>query len=242
MSNTNNSEINRSSPRKKRKINIFKNLILEAASDLFNKKPFDLVSMEEIADKVAMSRATIYNYFSSKEEIFFQIGIQFCSKFFSDYEKLTYDVSSSLDRFLIFNRLLLTSFYDTPVAHKIYQRFLQVISLESQEILYETIEDLALNDKKVSKVIGDLKIKIYVKELLSNIIKMSKITKQLIVNAKKDKLIKESLEMRDVYSLSLIITDGYGYGLGPYNNRLRAGGDKIVYYSIEMLEKTIRKD
>lgn len=51
-------------------------LMIQAARKLFERKEYDDVSMEEIADEAAVSKQTLYNYFSSKEAIYFGIGIE----------------------------------------------------------------------------------------------------------------------------------------------------------------------
>ncbi len=44
--------------------------ILEIAKDSFTKQGFEQTSMSHIAKMLGGSKATLYNYFSSKEEIF----------------------------------------------------------------------------------------------------------------------------------------------------------------------------
>lgn len=47
--------------------------ILDAAAKVFVERGFDRASMTEIAARVGGSKSTIYNYFSSKEEIFGEV-------------------------------------------------------------------------------------------------------------------------------------------------------------------------
>jgi len=44
--------------------------IVDVAKEAFSKQGFENTSMSEIANRVGGSKATLYNYFSSKEEIF----------------------------------------------------------------------------------------------------------------------------------------------------------------------------
>lgn len=46
--------------------------ILDAASQVFLEKGFEQASMAEISARLGGSKATLYNYFGSKEEIFFE--------------------------------------------------------------------------------------------------------------------------------------------------------------------------
>ncbi|OCL27288.1 hypothetical protein U472_07430 [Orenia metallireducens] len=47
-----------------------KDLILDAALDLFSEKGFAATSIREIAEKVGIRKSSIYNHFKSKEDIF----------------------------------------------------------------------------------------------------------------------------------------------------------------------------
>jgi AcrR family transcriptional regulator len=47
-----------------------KNLIIDAAIRLFGRKPFNQVGMREIAAEAGMSPASIYRYFSDRDELF----------------------------------------------------------------------------------------------------------------------------------------------------------------------------
>lgn len=49
-----------------------KQLILEAALSAFKKQGYDSTSMDTISDVSGVSKATLYNYFTSKEELFFE--------------------------------------------------------------------------------------------------------------------------------------------------------------------------
>lgn len=60
-----------------------RNDIIEAAEKLFFSKGYDNVSMKDIAGEVDLSKATLYLYFESKEELFFAIvlrGVQILHK------------------------------------------------------------------------------------------------------------------------------------------------------------------
>ena len=50
--------------------------ILDAAEELFLAKGFSRVSMDEIAKKVGMNKATIYIYFEDKDSLFFGIALR----------------------------------------------------------------------------------------------------------------------------------------------------------------------
>ena len=62
--------------RKERKANRTKNLILDSAEKLFSKLPYDEVKVDDIANDSALSKATVYSYFHSKEGLYYSIGIR----------------------------------------------------------------------------------------------------------------------------------------------------------------------
>ena len=47
--------------------------ILDAAEQIFQQVGFDRASMAQICSEVGFSKATLYSYFSSKEELFFEV-------------------------------------------------------------------------------------------------------------------------------------------------------------------------
>ena len=51
-------------------------MIIQSARKLFETKSYDDVSMEEIADEAAVSKQTLYNYFSNKDVIYFGVGVE----------------------------------------------------------------------------------------------------------------------------------------------------------------------
>ena len=47
--------------------------ILNAAADLFSQKSYHEVMMEDVANMIGVAKGTVYNYFTSKEELYFTI-------------------------------------------------------------------------------------------------------------------------------------------------------------------------
>ncbi|GAB4289050.1 MAG: hypothetical protein Kow0098_06790 [Ignavibacteriaceae bacterium] len=47
--------------------------IIEAASDLFSKKNYHEVMMDDVAKMISVAKGTLYNYFPSKEDLYFSI-------------------------------------------------------------------------------------------------------------------------------------------------------------------------
>jgi AcrR family transcriptional regulator len=51
--------------------------IMDVAETLFREKGFELTSMDEITARVGGSKATLYNYFASKQELFLEVMRRF---------------------------------------------------------------------------------------------------------------------------------------------------------------------
>ncbi|PKL67818.1 MAG: hypothetical protein CVV28_03575 [Methanobacteriales archaeon HGW-Methanobacteriales-1] len=62
--------------RKEREKAARRNDIISAAEELFFSNNYDNVSMNDIAKKVELSKATLYLYFDNKESLFFVIVLQ----------------------------------------------------------------------------------------------------------------------------------------------------------------------
>ena len=58
------------------------NQIKEAADSLFEQMPYTEISLTTIADKLTWSRANLYKYVTTKEEIFLEISSQKMAKYF----------------------------------------------------------------------------------------------------------------------------------------------------------------
>ncbi len=127
-----------------------KRLILQAARRLFESSSYDDVSMEEIADEAAVSKQTLYNYFSSKDSIYFGIG----SEGFRDAIELTteMELSSLPGKQMVLK--LVEIFFDTaiefPLGIDISRRF-SIVNSEMEGIAEKTLERRKKENQKVSQ-------------------------------------------------------------------------------------------
>jgi TetR/AcrR family transcriptional regulator len=60
--------------------------ILSAAEELFSEKGFKATTMQEISEKVELSKGTIYLYFKSKEELYLSVCVKGVAEFGDDLE------------------------------------------------------------------------------------------------------------------------------------------------------------
>jgi uroporphyrinogen-III synthase len=71
--------------------------IIEAASLLFAQKNYHEVMMEDVAKLASLAKGTVYNYFSSKEELYFSIMQQRMEKLISSLKNKIEDERTSID-------------------------------------------------------------------------------------------------------------------------------------------------
>jgi AcrR family transcriptional regulator len=74
--------------RKEREKQEMKDLVLQAAMDLFIEEGYEKASIRKIADRIEYSPATIYLYFKDKDEIFHAVHEKGFEMFFGRMEKL----------------------------------------------------------------------------------------------------------------------------------------------------------
>jgi AcrR family transcriptional regulator len=86
---------------------IRKNLILDAAERVFSTKPYNAVSMQEIANEAGLAKSSIYTYFSTQEALFVEAAMRDACLLFSNLEaiqaeKKKPDLGKVIDCFLDF--------------------------------------------------------------------------------------------------------------------------------------------
>ncbi len=90
--------------------------ILDEAADLFRETGFERASMSELCLRVGGSKATLYNYFSSKEEVFAEVLMQATEEEFqATHEALDPTLDDITQALESFGRGLLTLLYSPQV-------------------------------------------------------------------------------------------------------------------------------
>jgi AcrR family transcriptional regulator len=79
--------------------------------------------MSEIADASALSRATLYNYFKTKEEIFFELGIMKLDQLSKDHEEFLSSEIPGKQQILSLSESLLNEMAENPFYLKLLRRF-----------------------------------------------------------------------------------------------------------------------
>lgn len=102
----------------KKKSETKRQAIVDAAAEVFREFGFERASMSEICSRVGGSKATLYNYFPSKEELF--IEVMFSSveaEFEATHSCLDPDAENIAEILLLFGQRLLTlGFSPTAIA------------------------------------------------------------------------------------------------------------------------------
>lgn len=93
-----------------------KQAILDAAAEVFQKEGYERASMDEICRHLGYSKATLYNYFPSKEELFFSVVFEATSaQFHAIHEALDPSMEDIEEALLGFGRSLLALVYSPAV-------------------------------------------------------------------------------------------------------------------------------
>lgn len=140
--------------------------IIRAASEIFKEFGFERASMSKICSRFGGSKTTLYNYFSSKEELFFEvISIANAEKF--DFIHETIDTKNEIndvkEQLYIFGKRLLTFIY-SPKLKKLRRLTISQSGitdlgkityknriLKSREILSKYLEE-AIKSNKIKKI------------------------------------------------------------------------------------------
>ncbi len=110
--------------RRERKAQQSRQRILDAARELFESRPYDDVKMDDISERVDLSRATLYNYFGSKEAIYFGIGVQGLRQMHERQRSAILRNGSGLEQILTLSEDALMYLFEQPIAHEIIRQYL----------------------------------------------------------------------------------------------------------------------
>lgn len=111
--------------------------ILRAATDLFSEKGYHEVTMEEIAEEMGVSKGTLYNYFSSKENLYLEI----LKESFEAIEALLHEEVENSDPAPLKLRKLLTTIFT------FYRQNLEVLRILSRDETHLLKEHFELTEK-----------------------------------------------------------------------------------------------
>jgi len=135
--------------KKENKKNQKRKNIIEAAAVLFSQKSYHEVMMEDVAKLSSIAKGTVYNYFTSKEELYFSIMNLRMEKLTSSLqEKIQSEMSSidSLHSFVIHLYMFMMK----------YQSFFLMYQKESLKNDHELCAELVSLEKDLRNILADI--------------------------------------------------------------------------------------
>lgn len=99
-----------------------KNIIIDAAERVFSNKPFNKVSMREIADEAGIAASSIYTYFPNQEALFVEATVRDSTRLIDEMERMVETARGGepvLDR-------VIEAFIDFISTHDSYFRMMVV--------------------------------------------------------------------------------------------------------------------
>ena len=126
-----------------------KRKIIESAAKLFSQKSYHEVMMEDVAKLSSIAKGTVYNYFSSKEELYFSImKLRMEKLIFSLKEKIKEETSSieSLHSFVIHLYMFMMK----------YPSFFLMYEKESLKADHELCSELIALEKQYRNILADI--------------------------------------------------------------------------------------
>lgn len=138
-----------SKKRKERLIELHTTCVLEVAEELFEKKGFDAVSMDEIAFNTGSSKSTVYVYFKSKQIIWDSIVCKYMEQLFEDAKKAAEGTGSFEERYYRLCFDIADKFEKHPMF---YMATLSKISMDMEQEIYKKIYEIG---EKTNEAIAD---------------------------------------------------------------------------------------
>lgn len=120
--------------------------IIEAASLLFSQKNYHEVMMEDVAKLASLAKGTVYNYFTSKEELYFSIMQQRMENLISSLKNKIADEKTSIDSlhsFIIHTYMFMMK----------YQTFFLMYQKESLKAENEICSELCTMEKDLKNTL-----------------------------------------------------------------------------------------
>ncbi len=96
------------------------NCILDAATSLFCEKGYANVTVQEIADRAGLNKATLYYHMESKEELLFSIFDTICSLLIRKFKEVMKKPISPLQKLKEIIYAYLSSLTDNPQAFRVF--------------------------------------------------------------------------------------------------------------------------
>jgi len=147
--------------RRERKALKTRKLIIDSARELFEDHPYEEVNMDEISGQADLSKATLYNYFPSKEAIYLEVGIQFFREIGVRQKKTIVAERSGLDQIGKLSEDILRISFEHPLIHQIMRHFLVMNSqaeISAEEALKKLESGQQVDDPCCAEYLREVRI------------------------------------------------------------------------------------
>ena len=135
-----------------------KEIILEAAQDIFFKKSFYEATMEDIAQLSGVKKSTIYYYYSSKIDLASELVEQYIKKLFEKIEEIIHQTTNVKQRIKTIVDFYIKLIEENSKIFIIMQRigydFMQ--KEESKKKINELFEKLRIRQKEAGDLFGEV--------------------------------------------------------------------------------------
>jgi TetR/AcrR family fatty acid metabolism transcriptional regulator len=139
--------------------------IIQAAIEVFSKKDFKTASISEIAQKAGVADGTIYQYFKSKEDLFFSIPVEKTNEFRSQLELHLQGISGAFNKLRKFVWYFLHFFKTNPEYGRILMLEMRVsksfVKTETYDFLKQSVSsvlDIIAEGQKEGVIRSDVSI------------------------------------------------------------------------------------
>lgn len=96
-----------------------KEMIIDTAEKLFLQKDFDNTSMDDISKEAGFTKRTIYQYFTSKEDLFYAVALKGARQFISHCEAAFKNGRNALEKIRFLNKAYYQFYIDNPGMFRI---------------------------------------------------------------------------------------------------------------------------
>lgn len=128
------------------------NYIINATEELFFSKSYENVSMNDIAEKVGISRTALYRYFKNKETIYFAVVLRAAKILNEMFEKRAKSKENGLNKLRDMGMAYFEFYNDYPDYYNLYLSF-EYLKFQNND-KYDISEIMAWNIKTIEIMCG----------------------------------------------------------------------------------------
>jgi AraC-like DNA-binding protein len=140
-------------------------VIIDTAERLFLEKDFESISMDEVANEAGLTKRTLYQYFISKEDLFYAVVLKGEKLLFSLWEEVIENRNNALEKIRLINKAYCQFYIDNPSMLRImnYQpdnilnckaspSYQEVVAMKNTALCYyNDIVDAGKSDGSINK-------------------------------------------------------------------------------------------